>query len=115
MTQQNHADPLTEWLKTQSEDVRNEFDAMEAKQREIDNREMPVSQIYYGNKPVHAGRLDDFIRFGGGLTIIQKKVGDLLVHGMTQQQIAESLNIDQTTVSRHITAIRKKFLKAFNF
>lgn len=46
------------------------------------------------------------------LTDQQKRVAHLLGYGLTQEEIAGILEIDQSTVSRHKQAIIKKLRKA---
>ena len=100
---------IDEWLKTQPKEVQEEFDRMESKQKEITNREMPVSQIYYGNKPIASTNIDKLKYLPNSLTPIQAKVFEMYFdQGMTQEEIGSRLNTTKMNISLHVKAIKKK-------
>ena len=100
---------IDEWLKTQPKEVQEEFDRMESKQKEITNREMPVSQIYYGNKPIASTNIEKLKYFPNSLTPIQANVFKMYFEqGMTQEEIGSRLGTSRVNITLHIKAIKHK-------
>jgi RNA polymerase sigma factor (sigma-70 family) len=103
---------FTEWIKTQPKEVQEEFEDMEDIQNRINNREMPVSQIYYGDKPISRDAMEAIRYTLEKLTDRQREVYQLYhVEKMTQEEVAERLGISQQMICQHMDAIRKKIEK----
>jgi RNA polymerase sigma factor (sigma-70 family) len=103
---------LHEWLLTQPKEVQEEFEQMEASQKTINNKELNVSQIYFGEKPISKDTLE-LIRYQlENLTDKQKEVYNLYhLEGKTQEETAEILGITKQAVSCHVKGIKKKIKK----
>jgi RNA polymerase sigma factor (sigma-70 family) len=73
---------------------------------------MPVSQIYYGNKPISKNSLEAIKYTLESLTDKQREVYRLYhEEKKTQKEVAEILGISQPMVNQHIDAIKKKIEK----
>ncbi len=103
---------LHEWLKTQPKEVQEEFEKQSKHQRYMDAKEMPVSQIYYGKKPISRDTLE-LIRYQlENLTEKQREIYELFhIQKKTQEEIAKELGISQQAVSEFISSIKKKIKK----
>jgi RNA polymerase sigma factor (sigma-70 family) len=98
-----------EWLLTQSKEVQEEFENMEKSQRKADYKELPVSQIYYGEKPISKNAMEAIKYTLDTLTERQKEVYKLChIDGLTQAEAGKRLDLSQQVVAKHIKCIRKK-------
>jgi len=103
---------LHEWLLTQPKEVQEEFGKKAKHQRYMDAKEMPVSQIYYGKKPISRDTLE-LIRYQlENLTEKQREIYELFhIQKKTQEEIAKELGLVQSTISECLTSIKKKIKK----
>jgi RNA polymerase sigma factor (sigma-70 family) len=109
-------DQFEEWLCTQPKEVQDEFNGMERLQDKIDNKELCVSQIYYGEKPICKDAMERIRYELDSLTDRQRDVYQLChVDGLTQEEAGDRLGICQRSVSNHIEAIRKKIKKILDY
>ena len=103
---------LHEWLETQPKEIQEEFADMERKQKIIDSREIPVSQIFFGSEPINTDGITDLMNDTSCLTEQQKRVMDLyFVGGNTQEECGDIMGVSQQAITEHIRLIRKKVEK----